>query len=79
MIESAAYDIIKQDGIEEGRILTAREMLIEAIEARFGKVPNDIFERVEKMSNQKSLKFFLKTAVTCEDINILRENLKGDQ
>jgi hypothetical protein len=79
MIESAAYDIIKQDGIEEGRILTAREMLIEAIEARFGKVPNDIFERVEKMSNQKRLKFFLKTAVTCEDINILRENLKGDQ
>jgi len=75
MIESAAYDIIKKDGIQEGQILTGREMLIEAIQARFDHVPADISAMVERISDKNILKLLHRKAVTCQDIEALRKQL----
>jgi len=82
MIESAAYDIIKEDGIKEGlqqgMILSAREMLIEAIEARFEKVPDDMVREIEGISEHSQLKILVKHAITCENIEVLRQKLTNE-
>lgn len=79
MIESAAYDIIKKDGIQEGiqqgQVLAAREMLIEAIQARFDRVPADISAMVERISDRGILKLLHKQAITCQGIEALRKQL----
>lgn len=75
MIESAAYDIIKKDGIQEGQILNAREMLIEAIQARFDRVPADISAMVERISDRDILKLMLKQTITAQNIEALRKQL----
>ncbi len=83
MIESAAYDIIKKDGIQEGiqqgiqqgQVLAAKEMLIEAIQARFDRVPADISAMVERISDRDILKSVLKQAITAQSIEALRKQL----
>jgi len=71
MIESAAYDIIKKDGM----IQSAREMLIEAISARFETVPDDVAAMVARISDRNVLKSMLKQAIMCQDVNVLRNKL----
>jgi len=79
MIESAAYDIIKKDGIQEGfqdgMIQNAREMLMEAIQARFETVPDDVAAMVARISDRNVLKSMLKQAIMCQDVNVLRNKL----
>ena len=85
MIESAAYDIIKQDGIDEGlekgikkgKLLDAQEMLIEAIQARFESVPEDVAEMVAKISDRNTLKELHRQAIVCDGIHILKDNLSA--
>ena len=56
MIESAAYDIIKQngvkEGIQEGMILSARDMVLDVVETRFEKIPDDISAMVNRISDR---------------------------
>lgn len=77
MIESAAYDIIKQDGIQEGMVLDAREMLFEVIQARFGAVPDDIAGMAARISDRETLRSMLRKAIVCEDIQSLRETISA--
>ena len=81
MIESAAYDIIKQDGIEEGMrkgmILEAQEMLIEVIQTRFETVPDEVAEMVAKISDRNTLKELHRQAIVCDGIHILKDNLSA--
>lgn len=80
MIESAAYDIIKQEGIregiQEGMVLNAREMLLDVIETRFNKVPDDISAIVNQTSDGNLLKLSFKKAIACDDLDVLRAVLK---
>ena len=75
MIESAAYDIIKQDGIQEGMILEAKEMIREAIEVRFKNVPDDISMMIERVSDRSVLKLWHRQAMTCKSVDVLRKKL----
>jgi len=80
MIESVAYDIIKQDGIKEGVqqgiLSNAREMVIEALQERFVVVGEDIIDRIEAIGNQEVLKGLHKYAIRAKDIEEFREGLK---
>ena len=71
MIESAAYDIIKQDGM----LLEAREMVIEAIETRFKKIPDDISSAIRAITDRNILKSLLRNTILCNDIEILRTKI----
>ncbi len=79
MIESAAYDIIKQDGIKEGMIFDAKEMLMEAIMARFETVPDDISGMIGEISDRNILKLMLKEAIKCNGLDALRQKLMAIQ
>ena len=79
MIESAAYDIIKQEGIKEGIekgiekgiergiekgfLQKAREDVIEILEARFELVPPSIVKTIQKTDDLFVLKMLHKKGV----------------
>ncbi len=58
---------------QEGMLTTAREMLLEAIEARFQVIPEDLGATIKKIDARKTLKSLHREAITCQSIDALRE------
>ncbi len=73
MIESAAYDIIKKDGIQEGLEKGKKETILEFLEARFGTVPNDLVEGIQKIENRTRLKSLVRLAASCDNMETFRK------
>jgi len=68
MIKSVVYDIIKKEGIEEGKENAKIEYILSVLETRFGIVPTKVEERVKKIKGSKKLDFLLKQAVLVENL-----------
>jgi hypothetical protein len=77
MIESAAYDLIKREGVEEGvqegMLRKSREDVIEILEARFDLVPRSISGAINAIDDPVSLKAFLRKAVSVESLDRFRQ------
>ncbi|MBM3239757.1 hypothetical protein FJZ31_26025 [Candidatus Poribacteria bacterium] len=69
MIESYAYDIIKEEGIKEGILETVKRMVLEALDERFGVVPVKIVEKVRGISNDIVLNGLHRRAVRCSSLD----------
>lgn len=80
MIESPAYEIIKEEGLREGlqqgMLEEAREMVLRAFSVRFKVVPTDIEEKVRVIYSRATLASLLERAITCESTSEFRESLK---
>ncbi len=80
MIQSAAYDIIKHEGImigrEEGMIIGTQEMVIEALEERFGVIAPIVIKQIKSITIRDLLKKLLKCAIKAKDIEEFKEYLK---
>jgi hypothetical protein len=79
MIESYAYEIIKQEGIEEGiqqgELKRARKAVYEVLDARFDLMPRDIVEAIEKIEAIPVLENLHRKAVKVNDLDEFREIL----
>ena len=76
MIESAAYDIIKEEGFREGSLETARRMVLEVLQERFGVVPRSMMESVREIDNDGVLSVLHRQAVRCESLEEFREAIE---
>jgi hypothetical protein len=93
MIESAAYDLIKQEGLQEGlqkglqeglevgMLRKSKEAVIEILEARFDLVPRSISTAINAIEDLVSLKALLRKAATVESLDrfnqLMHEILNG--
>jgi len=66
----------RKEGRLEGAIERARNDILEILEARFGDVPEDIKEAVEKITDLKKLSSIVRKSATVKDFDELREFLK---
>ena len=77
MIESAAYDIIKeegiQQGIQQGMLDHSKQAVIEVLEARFDLVPASMVTAIQTISDPGILKFLLKKAATTDSLDHFKE------
>ena len=84
MIESAAYEIIKKEGFEEGiqqgiqqgLLEDAREMVLEALEERFGLLSASIISKVKSIQERAILRNLLRIVIKVEDLGEFKEILK---
>jgi len=63
-------------GIQQGMLEDAREMVLEALEERFGDVPGDVEEKVKGIEEREILKQLLRHAIRCDSLEEFRERLK---
>ena len=68
-------------GIEKGRdtgqLLNAREMLLEALDARFSNnTPADIKKQIQALNNKILLKRLLRSTIESKDIEEFRQSMK---
>ena len=84
MIESPAYELIKREGFEEGKregvqegmLRDAREMVLEALEERFGIVPLRIAEVINGINERAVLKGLHRKAIRCASLEEFEEALR---
>jgi len=80
MIESPAYEIIKEEGMREGlqqgMLEEAREMVLRAIGVRFKVVPTDIEQKIRSIPSKATLVSLHDAAITCKDLREFRDTLK---
>ena len=57
-----------QQGLQQGLLQDAREMVLDAFDAKFGSVPSHVHEKVDAMTDRKKLKQILRTVVRAENL-----------
>lgn len=63
-------------GKEEGMLIDAREMVLEALDIRFNNVPEDICEKIKALNNRMLLKKLHKSAIQSEDIEGFKKTIQ---
>jgi hypothetical protein len=76
MIESAAYDIIKQEGIHQGMIQEAQEGILDILEAHFDMVPESIAKEIRGIEALGVLKALRRSSVKVAGLDEFRTLLK---
>ncbi|MCD6507556.1 hypothetical protein J7M22_13150 [Candidatus Poribacteria bacterium] len=76
MIESPAYEIIKEEGLQQGMLEDAREMVLEALSVKFGVLPLDLIQRIKSIQVREILKQLHRTAVIARDLDQFRRELE---
>ena len=80
MIESAAYDVIKQEGLSEGlqqgKIQEAQEAILDYLEARFEIVPESIAREVQGIEELGVLKALRRGSVKVATLDEFKALLK---
>ena len=66
-----------EKGIEKGLLEDSREMVLEALDERFGKVPNDVSNAVTNIEDRDKLKSLLRQAIRCVSMEEFRKSLNG--
>jgi flagellar biosynthesis/type III secretory pathway protein FliH len=88
MIESAAYDIIKQEGLQEGlkqglkqglqkgKIQEAQEAVLDILEARFDVVLESLVREVRAIEELQVLKALLRSSIKVATLVEFQELVK---
>lgn len=76
MIQSAAYRIIKEEGLREGMREGIREMVLEALNERFGEIPSDISKTVNLIEDRNILRQLLRFVIRCGSLDEFRDKVK---
>ncbi|MEO1785140.1 hypothetical protein V4762_08735, partial [Thermodesulfobium sp. 4217-1] len=63
----------REEGREEGMIFEAQDLLLDAIEAKFDKVPRDIKILVKKTKDREKLRSILKATIKVQSIDEIRD------
>jgi hypothetical protein len=68
----------RHEGRDEGMVFTAREMLLDALDAKFNEnnIPADIKQQIQALNNRILLKRLHKTAIQSKDIEDFRQSMK---
>ncbi|MFP4422122.1 MAG: hypothetical protein ACLFRG_16395 [Desulfococcaceae bacterium] len=78
MIESAAYDIIKEEGIREGKTTGIRESLTILIESKFGEESAQILKRLDSISDTDRLLGMFRVIHLARDVEDLLDRINSE-
>ena len=80
MIESAAYEIIKEEGIvegmEKGALQALNGMVVDILEERFNIIPVRLAEKIAGVENAAVLKGLHRQAIRCESLEVFEQILE---
>ena len=81
MVESVAYELIKEEGLREGMErgmeTRLREDVLEVLEVRFGRVPVEVEEQVRRLRGQETLEGLHRKAILVQSLEAFGEVLSS--
>ena len=76
MIESPAYDIIREVESEMARLELAREMVLDALSFRFGVVPVKLVQKMKRIEEREIFKQLHRVAMSAETLDDFQKQLE---
>jgi predicted transposase YdaD len=73
--KSLAGRQVYQMGEQQGAVKTARQMVLEALEERFGTVPNELTSQVRTIKQPEALRSLLRQTFRCQTLESFQEML----
>jgi len=73
---TTAERIGREEGMEAGMLADAREMVLEALDIKFNKVPEDINDVIRRLNNRLMLKKLLRSAIQSKDLQGFRNTIQ---
>lgn len=81
MIESAAYELIRNEGIQQGMIMEAQEMLMDAVTERYGFCPTNLEEMLKGVQSRQLLRNLQRQVLRLESLDefkaVARKMMEG--
>jgi len=65
----------REEGLQKGFIASKQQDIVEALEIRFGSIPEGLREEIENIVDPAKLKSLLRNAIRCADIESFAEEL----
>jgi hypothetical protein len=65
-----------EKGLQKGSLRGSRGMLLEAVSARFGELPDDVVQAVNAIETEETLRSLLRQAILCTDLATFRAALR---
>ena len=75
LMETVAGQQLHDMGHQKGLLEDAQEMVLEALNERFGIVPNEMIQQIRSISLREHLKPLMRQAIRCPDIDSFKEML----
>ena len=69
--------IATQKGLEQGVLTDRREMVLEALDERFGEVPSSISETITQIEDRDRLKALLRQVIRSTSLEEFQQSLNG--
>ena len=66
---------VERIGMERGLLEDGREMVLEALDERFGEVPSFIYTAVNQIEERDTLKFLHRRAIRCASLEEFKQTL----
>ena len=60
---------VERIGIKKGALENSREMVLEALEVRFGEIPQEITELINSLDDVNKLKILHRQAIKCASLD----------
>ena len=64
-----------QQGLQQGLLQEAREMVLDAFDAKFGQVPSYVHEKVGAMTDRQKLKQILRTVIRAKNLEEVEKEI----
>jgi flagellar biosynthesis/type III secretory pathway protein FliH len=74
-IRQEGHDKGLEKGLEQGKKEEARDMLLQALEAKFNTVPEALKDRIKSLDDQSKFKTLLREAVLSKDLREFEQKL----
>ena len=68
-------DILRQEGRQEGQLLSRQQDVIEALEIRFDQVPDGLREEIGHIVDSARLHVLHRAAIRCADLESFAKDL----
>jgi len=72
------YEMGQQKGLQKGlqkELMNVRDMLLDALEARFGLIPHKMIDKIRTIDQSEMLNSLFKQAMRCPDLQSFKKQL----
>jgi predicted transposase YdaD len=65
----------RSEGLQEGSLAASRQSVIEALEVRFGRIPDGLRDSIEAVADSEKLRVLLRAAIVSDSIESFAASL----
>ena len=75
---TSVEQIGRKEGLQQGSLEEGRELVLEALDERFGDIPSLVFHAIHQIHDRNLLRALLRRAIRCASLEEFQQALNGN-